>query len=88
MDKDLQWAIGLAVTWTTIFGGAAFGFVRSVATRFGEVHTRINDVRDKYVRRDDLDGHLRRIEKSIDDMREEQRVQMKSIMAALSNHKG
>ncbi len=34
-------------------------------------HDRINRVRDEYVRRDDLQGHLMRIEKQFDDMRDQ-----------------
>lgn len=37
------------------------------------VHDRINRVRDEYVRRDDLDGHLGRWDKQFDDLRAEMR---------------
>lgn len=33
------------------------------------LHDRVSRVRDEYVRRDDLEGHLRRIDKSFDDVR-------------------
>lgn len=33
------------------------------------IHDRINRIRDDYVRRDDLQGHLVRIDKQFDDMR-------------------
>ncbi len=34
-------------------------------------HDRINRVRDEYVRRDDLQGHLVRIDKQFDEMRDQ-----------------
>lgn len=37
------------------------------------LHDRINRVRDEYVRRDDLAGHLERWEKRFDDLRDEMR---------------
>lgn len=33
-----------------------------------QVHERINRVRDEFVRRDDLDGHLQRMEKRFDEV--------------------
>lgn len=38
------------------------------------IHDRINRVRDEYVRRDDLDGHLRRIDKQMDELKTEVRI--------------
>lgn len=43
------------------------------------VHERVNKTRDEFVRRDDLDGHLARIEKSIAGMHEEQKITNKRI---------
>lgn len=37
------------------------------------LHERVNRVRDEYVRRDDLNDHLARIDKRFDDMAAEQR---------------
>lgn len=39
----------------------------------GTLHDRISRVRDEYVRRDDLDGHLQRMEKQFDEVRNEMR---------------
>lgn len=35
------------------------------------LHARINDTRDHYVRRDDLDGHIRRIEQTVGEIKSE-----------------
>jgi uncharacterized protein with von Willebrand factor type A (vWA) domain len=43
------------------------------------LHERVNKTRDEFVRRDDLDGHLSRIEKSIGIMHEEQRDMNKRL---------
>lgn len=35
------------------------------------LHERVNRVRDEYVRRTDLDGHIQRLEKNVDDLRKD-----------------
>lgn len=55
------------------------------------LHERINKTRDEFVRRDDLDGHLARIEKSISGMHEEQKGTNKRIdefMTAMASSNG
>lgn len=55
------------------------------------LHERINKTRDEFVRRDDLDGHLARIEKSISGMHEEQKGTNKRIdefMTAMASNNG
>ena len=44
-----------------------------IQTQAGQLHERINRVRDEYVRRDDLEGHMTRTDKQRDDMRGELR---------------
>lgn len=44
-----------------------------VKTGTDQLHDRIGRVRDEYVRRDDLEGHLSRMEKQFDDIRAEMR---------------
>ena len=43
------------------------------------VHERVNKTRDEFVRRDDLDGHLQRMEASMKGMHDEQRETNKRI---------
>lgn len=43
------------------------------------LHERINKTRDEFVRRDDLDGHLSRIEKNIGAMHDEQKGMNKRL---------
>lgn len=48
------------------------------------VHERINRVRDEFVRRDDLEGHLNRWEKQFDDLRAEMRRNNENLNTQLS----
>lgn len=61
-----------------------------------KLHSRINDVRETmtngYVRRDDLDGHLQRIEKGVTELRTEMReerrdtnTRLDAVLSAISN---
>lgn len=68
MDTDLQWAIGIAIPFFAAFIGILVGVFRSFSTKIGALHTRVDDVKEKYVRRDDLDGHLQRMDKKMDDL--------------------
>lgn len=42
----------------------------TVKSAVDPIHERINRVRDEFVRREDLDGHLRRFEKQIDELKQ------------------
>lgn len=46
---------------------------RMIAASTEPLHDRVNRVRDEYVRRDDLDGHLARMGKQFDDIRDDMR---------------
>ncbi len=50
-----------------------------IQTGDNALHERINRFRDEYVRRDDLDGHLARVEGSVKDLREESREGTREI---------
>jgi uncharacterized protein YicC (UPF0701 family) len=68
MDGDLKWIIGLSV-------GLLVSFTGMIIAAFNNLHSRVNRIRDElgsdFVRKDDLDGHLTRIEKNIDNLRSE-----------------
>ena len=67
-----QWLVGIAFGAMTFGVGAVTKALYRLADemRAGnrEAHSRINEVRKEYVRRDDLDKHLSTIEKKIDTM--------------------
>lgn len=53
-------------------------------TRVDALHARINDIKDDYVRRDDLAGHLERIDDTLKGLREEQRKNNETVLLALA----
>jgi hypothetical protein len=84
MDGDLKWVIGLAVSMALAFGTIMIGAFRNVSAKIAELHSRVDDVKERYVRRDDLDGHILRIDQNVRDLRDETRANHKEIIQALS----
>jgi hypothetical protein len=82
MDVDLKWIIGLSV-------GLLVSFTGMIIAAFNNLHSRINRIRDElgsdFVRKDDLDGHLGRIEKNINDLRSEAREAQKETHRRLDS---
>lgn len=96
---ELQWLVGISVTVVLAIGGIAIGAFRAMSNRLDRVakdmqasirdgddklHERVNRVRDEYVRRVDLDGHLARIDKKLDEMQKKQDDQARDILAAIT----
>ena len=92
MTDDLRWLIGTAITLATFFGGALIAAFRSLSAsqksaedRLGaaikdgddQLHERVNRVRDEYVRRVDLDDHVRQLRDGMKEMRDETREGLK-----------
>jgi hypothetical protein len=93
-DEALRWLIGIEITVAlTLVGALLAAFYRLAdAIRKGDdaLHERVNDVRDQYVRRSDLDGHMARIDGSMHDLRSDMKEQhrdtqrrLDSVLAAL-----
>lgn len=78
-DEAMRWFIGIGLTVIVAFiGSLTAAFYRlSDAIRTGDdnLHARVNDVRDEYVRRSDLDGHMQRIDTSMHDIRSDMKEQ-------------
>lgn len=91
MDPELKWAVGIALTLSTTFTVTIIASFRSLAFRISQgnkdLHTRVDDVKEKYVRRDDLDGHILRIESGIRDLKDENRENHKQVMEILASRK-
>ena len=85
MDGDLKWVIGIAVSMVVSFGGIMITTFRNMSAKIAETHDRIDDVKEKYVRRDDLDGCIMRIDQNIRDLRDEMHANHKEIIRALSS---
>ena len=86
MDGDLKWVIGLAVSMVLAFGTIMIGAFRNVSAKIAELHGRVDDVKEKYVRRDDLDGQIMRIDQNVRDLRDEMRANHQELIRALSKH--
>ncbi|ANH49081.1 hypothetical protein [Tritonibacter mobilis] len=88
MDADLKWVIGIAIAMATTFLTTMIAAFRNLAGRIStgnrDIHKRIDDVKEKYVRRDDLDGHIQRLDGNVRDLREEMRENHRQLLEALS----
>lgn len=88
VDDDLRWLIGTTITLATFFGGALIASFRSLShaqktaeDRLGaaikdgddQLHERVNRVRDEYVRRVDLDGHVSQLREGMKELKDETR---------------
>ncbi len=75
MDEDLRWAIGTAITVAVPFTIALIASIRSLlkTIRDGDdvLHSRINQVRDDYVRRIEFDAHFIRLREDLKEQRDE-----------------
>lgn len=87
MDDDLRWAVGVAITIFVAFAGLVVAAFRNMSAKITKTHERIDDVKDKYVRRDDLDQHLKRIDTTVKELRTEIRENHRQVIAALSSDK-
>ncbi|GGA23840.1 hypothetical protein [Neptunicoccus cionae] len=88
MESDLKWVIGLGISLGVTFATALIASFRNLAGRVSngdrDLHKRIDNVKDNYVRRDDLDGHIQRLDGNVRDLREEMRENHKQVIAALT----
>lgn len=88
-DDVLRWLIGIEITVSlTIIGALLAAFYRlSDAIKKGDdaLHERVNDIRDEYVRRTDLDGHMTRIDGSMRDMRADMKEQHRDTQQRLDS---
>lgn len=90
MTDEIRWLVGLSVTVLVFQAGTLIAAFRSLTARVetatatakegdDQLHERINRVRDEYVKRVDLDGHMTRMETTVKELREETREGTKEI---------
>jgi hypothetical protein len=88
MEADLKWVIGVGVSLTVTLVTAIIAAFRNLANRIStgnrDLHKRVDDVKDKYVRRDDLDGHITRIERNLQEIRDENRENHRQLLEAVT----
>ena len=64
MDFDAKWIIGTIITVSIAVTGLFVGVFRNLSTKISTLHSRIDNVKDDYVRRDDFNTYIERIERS------------------------
>jgi uncharacterized protein (DUF927 family) len=87
METDLRWFIGVAVTVVLALVTTIIAAFRNLAVRIStserDMLKRIDDVKEKYVRRDDLDGHITRLDQGMREIREEMRENHTQVIEAI-----
>ena len=78
MHDDIQWLIGILASAFVAFAGMLFVAFRNLSTKWttstAALHHKIDDVKEKYVRRDDLNHHIGRIDTIVKEVRDEQKA--------------
>lgn len=70
--------VGWGLTVLSIVGGVILRdrqVMQSISDGDDKLHSRVDKVKDEYVRRDDLASHIARIEKSVDEVKDGMREQ-------------
>lgn len=82
MGGDLQWLIGIGVSLYTATIAVVIASFRAILGKIGRVHERIDQVKDDYVRREDLDTRLSPITESVRDLKDEVKDGLARVTAA------
>lgn len=95
MEEDFKWLVGILVGFAAMIGGFITRdrqMARQIREGDDSLHDRINRVKDEYVRKDDLDQTVRRLETGMKEMRDEIRhnntettKRLDQLLAAQSN---
>ena len=110
MDADIKWLIGILITVAIAFALMLIAAFRNLSSKWSTsaatLHQKIEDgdksiiekidaVKENYVRRDDLDGHIQRLDQTVNDLRreqkelrDEQRGQHLKVMEAIATAAG
>lgn len=65
MDENLRWVAGIIVSVSLACTGFVLTAFRSMRANMSNMDQRIDDVKDNYVRRDDLTAKLESLERSL-----------------------
>lgn len=90
MTDEIRWLIGICTTVAIFQTGTLIAAFRYLTIKIDDVkaeagkgddalHERVNRVRDEYVKRVDLDGHMSRMETNVKELREETREGTREI---------
>ncbi len=88
MDEDWKWFLGIAASMFASWGAILIGSFRNLSARItkgnGELHARIDNTRENYVRRDDFSKTTERIERAIEKMESELRDHNTKVLQAIA----
>ncbi|MBO6507415.1 MAG: hypothetical protein JJ979_02830 [Roseibium sp.] len=76
MSEDLKWIVGIILGVVTLIGGYITRdrqIQKQMRDGDDKLHERVNKVREDFVRREDLDGHIHRLDSNVQTMRDEMR---------------
>lgn len=90
MDNQvLQWIVGIFLTVFLAVSGWFIAALRSMGARIKDgdeaLHSRINDVRADYVRRDDYKDAMSELKQTVEAAREESNANHRALLMALNN---
>lgn len=87
MVEDTKWLIGILSGGVLTIGGVMIAAFNRLADRITQgdnvLHGRVNDVREEYVRRVDLDSHLTRVDVQFRELKSEMREQHRDTQQRL-----
>lgn len=88
-EEAMRWVLGLEITVAVAFVSALLAALYRLADAIKKgddvLHTRVNDIRDEYVRRTDLDRHIQRIDVSMHDLRSDMKEQHRDTQRCLDS---
>ena len=82
MGDDIQWAIGIGLSLFIALATTVRAMFVNLSAKLAKTHERIDDVKDKYVRRDDLDARLEPITRQLADINRELRALNDNVISA------
>lgn len=72
MDDQIVWVTGIAISIVGLIGGVIMRdryVMKALNDGDGKLHSRINLVKDQFVRKEDLDDHLKRMDDSMKELK-------------------
>jgi uncharacterized protein YPO0396 len=79
MDENVRWVLGFLLSLIALVAGYARHISNRIEAGDNALHHRINQTRDEYVKRVDLDAHISRVEARMRDLREELRSDIREV---------
>jgi len=79
MDENVKWALGFLLSLITVVAAYTRHVSNMIKVGDDNLHHRVNQTRDEYVKRVDLDAHISRVESRMRDLREELRGDIRDL---------